>query len=133
MEVFADSFYWIAALNTEDQYNFLVSSTPIDGLIVTSVAVQLEVIDAFSAVEKLRKVATFFWDLCNQSPTVHVVPLEMDLLLRAMTLFAHRSDKEWSLTDCISFEIMRERGIDQALTADNHFRQAGFSPIFLQD
>jgi uncharacterized protein len=32
----------------------------------------------------------------------------------------------WSLTDCISFEVMRARGISDALTGDHHFAQAGF-------
>jgi uncharacterized protein len=42
-------------------------------------------------------------------------------------MFAARSDKRWSLTDCISFVVMQERGLTEALTADRHFEQAGFS------
>jgi hypothetical protein len=37
-----------------------------------------------------------------------------------------RPDKEWSLTDCISFVAMNERNITDALTSDHHFEQAGF-------
>jgi predicted nucleic acid-binding protein len=38
-------------------------------------------------------------------------------------------DKPWGLTDCLSFIVMQERGITEALTADEHFRQAGFVPL----
>jgi uncharacterized protein len=46
---------------------------------------------------------------------------------RGTDLYNARSDKGWSLTDCISFEVMREHGLTEALTADHHFTQAGFS------
>jgi predicted nucleic acid-binding protein len=50
----------------------------------------------------------------------------------ARTFFSVRPDKEWSLTDCISFVVMNERGITDALTSDHHFEQAGFQ-ILLKD
>jgi predicted nucleic acid-binding protein len=52
--------------------------------------------------------------------------LEEPLLRQAAALYKKYSDKAWSLTDCISFVIMRERGITEALTSDHHFEQAGF-------
>jgi len=45
-------------------------------------------------------------------------------------LFATRPDKDWHLTDCISFAVMTERGLSEALTADHHFEQAGFQAVF---
>jgi predicted nucleic acid-binding protein len=39
---------------------------------------------------------------------------------------ARRADKDWSLTDCISFVAMQEAGVQKALTSDQHFAQAGF-------
>jgi predicted nucleic acid-binding protein len=60
---------------------------------------------------------------------VEIVPLSAPLLQRAVTLYAERPDKEWGLTDCTSFIVMEERGIRDALTADEHFRQAGFRPL----
>jgi len=43
--------------------------------------------------------------------------------------FAKHSDKEWSFTDCFSFCLMRPQQIRDALTSDEHFRQAGFNPL----
>lgn len=38
-------------------------------------------------------------------------------------------DKDWSLTDCIFFVVMRQLGLTDALTADRHFQQAGFKAL----
>ena len=40
-----------------------------------------------------------------------------------------RADKEWPLTDCISFVVMPDQGLSEALTADHHFEQAGFKAL----
>ena len=48
-------------------------------------------------------------------------------------LFVQHSDKSWTLVDCISFVVMQERGITEALTADRHFVQAGFRALLLED
>ena len=48
-----------------------------------------------------------------------------------MSLYSRRPDKEWSLTDCISFVVMSDEGLTEALTGDHHFEQAGFTPLLL--
>ncbi len=47
-------------------------------------------------------------------------------------MLAERPDKEWSLVDCASFVLMRQREINEALTSDHHFEQAGFSRLLKQ-
>ncbi len=128
-EVFADTFYWIALLNPTDAFHEAAINMPVAGQIVTSLAVQLEVLDAFSAPPSLRPLTMRFWQRTNDDPAVTVVPLHNTLLKQAITLFEARGDKTWSFTDCISFEIMRQRGITAALTADRHFWQAGFQTL----
>jgi uncharacterized protein len=48
---------------------------------------------------------------------------------RAWRLFLDRPDKEYTLTDCLSFIIMRRLGITEAVATDNHFRQEGFTAL----
>jgi uncharacterized protein len=129
-EVFADTFYWIALLNRADTFHEAAIRMPISERIVTSMAVQLEVLDAFSTDPSLRPSAVYFWNRTNHDPMVTVIPLDPQLLQSAMDLFSARMDKTWSFTDCISFEIMRQRKIAKALSGDRHFRQSGFQSLF---
>ncbi|MBI4661224.1 MAG: type II toxin-antitoxin system VapC family toxin [Verrucomicrobia bacterium] len=63
------------------------------------------------------------------SPRTRVVPLDSRLLQRGLDLFADRPDKNWSLTDCVSFVVMQDEGLTEALTGDSHFEQAGFKAL----
>ncbi len=58
-----------------------------------------------------------------------MVPLSEDLYARAVALYGSRPDKEWGLIDCASFVVMTDRGLSKALTADEHFQQAGFRAL----
>lgn len=55
------------------------------------------------------------------------MPASTQLLAEGIDLFRRRSDKEWALTDCISFVVMNDEKLAEALTADHHFEQAGFT------
>jgi len=63
---------------------------------------------------------------------VRIIPVDTDLLRRGLKLYSSRGDKDWGLTDCISFVVMREMGVTDALTADRHFVQAGFRAMLLE-
>ena len=130
-ETFADSFYWLALLNPADQYHERAASFSTDAHIVTSTAVQLEVLDALSTHPRLRSLAPTFWRRTSDASDITVVTLSRKLLDAAVTLLDARRDKLWSTTDCISFEIMRQRQIATALTADHHFVQAGFQALLM--
>ena len=58
-----------------------------------------------------------------------VIESTHDFFEQGVELFTNRPDKSWSLTDCISFVVMEEHGVREALTADHHFEQAGFVPL----
>ena len=75
--------------------------------------------------------ATFarFLDTLGSHEDFEVVPASAELFQRGVEFFCARPDKEWSLTDCISFVVMAEKGISEALTADRHFEQAGFKAL----
>ena len=96
--------------------------------VVTTQAVQLEIGAAFSRLA-YRNVAAAILEALDRDPSITVVPLDDDIYQRALDLFVSRMDKEWSLTDCVSFVVMRDRAITQALSADAHFAQAGFDAL----
>ena len=62
-------------------------------------------------------------------PLVTIVPSDPALLDRGIALYDQRPDKSWSLTDCISFVIMQDHDLLDALTGDHHFEQAGFNVL----
>ena len=65
----------------------------------------------------------------RKDPLVTVVPASQELFDRGLDLYAHRSDKDWSLTDCISCVVMQEYGLVDVLTSDHHFEQMGFRAL----
>ena len=76
-----------------------------------------------------RGAAAQAFDHIRHDPRIEVVPQNADLSSSAIELYTARTDKDWSLTDCLSFVIMEHRNIREALTADNHFKQAGFRTV----
>ena len=65
-------------------------------------------------------------DLVEQSRLIRTEWITHDREERARSLFRERSDKDYSFTDITSFVVMREIGIMQAITFDEHFSQEGF-------
>lgn len=64
-------------------------------------------------------------------PRIEVVAWSTELSAGALRLFTDRSDKDWSLTDCLSFFVMRRSNVQIVLTPDHHSEQAGFRPVLL--
>ncbi len=62
-----------------------------------------------------------------------VVPCKQETYDAGFKLFSSHRDKHWSLADCISFGVMREKALVDALTADHHYTQAGFNAVFRSD
>lgn len=95
---------------------------------VTTRAVLMEIGNALSK-QRYRPAAVELLLSLENDPKVEIVPVSGDLYAQAFKLFSERTDKEWGLVDCVSFVVMRERGITDALTSDDHFRQAGFNAL----
>lgn len=81
------------------------------------------------AKPRTRKVAIDLLEALEKDSQLEIVPLSESLFRRSFELYQRRTDKEWGLTDCISFIVMQDRGITDALTTDEHFQQAGFPPL----
>ncbi|MDD5188597.1 MAG: hypothetical protein PHF57_10370 [Methanoregula sp.] len=77
-------------------------------------------------------VITFFHYIEN-SARVEIVFVDPVLWSKGWALYEQRLDKAWSLTDCISLEVMREQKIHYALTSDRHFVQAGFQALLMEE
>lgn len=93
--------------------------------LTTTEFVLVEVANALST-PSTRLQAVKLIEGLRQLPTVHIVPASPELLADGLMLYRDRQDKEWSLTDCISFIVMQRERITQAFTSDHHFEQAGF-------
>ncbi len=131
--VFVDTFAWIAALYTGDNWHSRtvacferlgVERRPL----LTTSAIVLETLDGF-AQQRLRHLAPVLRHILDNSPHLECVGVDTMLLRRGWLLYEERPDKKWSLTDCISFLVMRDRNLVEALTHDHHFEQAGFRAL----
>ena len=126
--VFADTGYWAALLNPKDQLHAKAGEVS-SGLgkvrILTTEMVLDELLAALSKVP-LRPYAIRGVEAIRSNPNVEVVPQTSLQFASAFDSYRSVSDKEWSLTDCASFVLMRERGLNEALAHDHHFEQAGF-------
>jgi predicted nucleic acid-binding protein len=131
--VFADSFYWIALIDVRDEWNSRVraaSRALRAAELVTTEAVLVEVLNAFAARHALlRQAAAVQVQRILVNPQTEVVSETHDDFMAGLTLYLDRPDKQYSLTDCISMQIMRARAIREVLTHDHHFAQEGFVPL----
>ncbi len=92
---------------------------------MTTEFVLLEVADALSSYP-LRGKTVVFINRLRQVKNLQIIPVSQSLLAEGWELYSQRSDKDWGLTDCISFVVMTEKNIAEAFTSDHHFQQAGF-------
>ncbi len=130
MATFVDTFFYLALILENDQYHAraVTASESRRGRFVTTAWVLTEVADALCEPPQ-RRLFPELLALLRSDPNTEIVPPDPDLFDRGLDLYARRPDKGWSLTDCISFVVMAERGLTEALTGDHHFEQAGFRAL----
>ena len=129
--LFADSFYFFALVSANDPAHARAAAftASFKGTLLTTAWVLTELADGLA--RPLARRAVFLQILADlrTRPTVTIVPATDQLLQDGIDLYSRRPDKEWSLTDCISFVVMTREGITEALTGDHHFEQAGFAAL----
>lgn len=136
-KVFLDTSF-ITALSVEnDSYHEIAQCwarriTQNRGLMITHQGVLLGIGDAFSA-PAWRKMAVELINYLQHDPTVKIVPISTVLIHEALQLFAAQSDKNWGMSDCLSFTVMRQLGLDAALTTNPNFIQAGFRALLREN
>jgi predicted nucleic acid-binding protein len=134
--LFVDTGFLLAVFNQRDQYH--EAAMRLSGRfrscreLWTTEAVVLEVGAAFHGPGQ-RHIAQRIWDELYGNARCHVVSISGPLLERGIELFRNRPDKAWTLTDCISFVLMGDHDLTAALTCDQHFVQAGFRALLLEE
>ena len=130
--VFADTFYFLALLNVKDTaHEKAVAISKSQGApLLTTAWVLTELADGLADSPHRRVFRHVVEDLRDDPETV-IVPPSRKLFEQGMDLYNARGDKQWSLTDCISFVVMEQHGVQDALTGDRHFEQAGFRALLL--
>lgn len=132
-EVFLDAAYAIALSASNDRHHdravAIRDRLKLDNTrLVTTPGVMLEIGNALSKQRHrnaaIRLIASILADV-----NIEISPLSSELFIKAFQLYSNRADKEWGLTDCLSFVVMADRGIREALTSDEHFQQAGYRAL----
>ncbi|MCC5626557.1 type II toxin-antitoxin system VapC family toxin [Nostoc sp. CHAB 5715] len=129
-KIFVDTLFVVALINQRDQYHQRASELADSletQLLITTDAVLLEIGNALARNyknEAVEIIEHFFG-----SDEVEIVRLTPGLFAQAFTLYKTHQDKAWGLVDCISFVVMKQAEVSQALTFDQHFVQAGFQAL----
>jgi predicted nucleic acid-binding protein len=125
--VFADTYYYLALASRGDAGHTRAAafSRAYHGRVLTTPWVLTEVGDALASPSQRHVFTAIVADVKQDANTTIVAPTS-ELFDAGCTLYSQRPDKDWSLTDCVSFVVMERHGVAQALSADHHFEQAGF-------
>jgi predicted nucleic acid-binding protein len=129
--LFADAFFFIALLNSKDRAHDLASlhvEPDLEQPFLTTTWVLAEVADAMASTARNRAAFADLYRLLARNPAVEIISADL-WMAHGLDLYTQRPDKGWSLTDCISFVVMADRGLTDALTGDHHFEQAGFRAL----
>ena len=129
-QIFLDTSYVLALVNTKDEFHSVAEtlSDKITNRVVTTEAILMEIGNALAKVQWRSLSVDTIEDL-RDDPEIEIVPVSSELFSKAFNLYKSRMDKDWGLTDCISFVVMKERKLTEVLTTDHHFEQAGFKAL----
>ncbi len=131
--VFGDTGYWIAISRRADglhQRARLVAQQIGDVRIVTSEMVLIEYLNEMSKHgEQQRRMAVETVNDLRNDDNVEIVPVTSEQFWEAVQYYDSHRDQRWSLVDCVSFMIMGEKKIQNALAHDRDFWSAGFRPL----
>lgn len=130
-EVFVDTSGWANAFVKTEPYHITASTLLTqrkqqNRRVVTTNYVLSELVSLFVRMGVPRKSGLNYIEVLRTSDWVEIVHINESLDEKAWILLANRLDKDWSLVDAVSFVVMQEHKMTEALTADHHFEQANF-------
>jgi predicted nucleic acid-binding protein len=131
-----DTSYILALENKDDPHHERAKTLDAellaeDAVLLLHWGIVLEIGDGYARLSRRAKGMQILVRF-EEEEAYHLLPIADAVLHEAIQLYRGRSDKEWGLTDCVSFVLMKQEGITEALTADGHFRQAGFKCLLLE-
>ena len=127
--IFADTFFYLALLRNDDPAHVrALAAARQNRPILTTEFVLLELGNACARAEDHADFLALIEGI-RATARITVVPLGSSLMERGLQRMGERADKDWSLTDCVSFVVMEDHAITEALTGDRHFEQAGFAAL----
>jgi predicted nucleic acid-binding protein len=131
---FVDTFYWIALFSPRDQWHARIrafNATLAAYHLYTTDEVLTEFLAFYSATDPpLRLRAVGFVRAILSNARITVIPQTRQGFLEALAFYEARPDKHYSLTDCVSMQVMQREGLTEVLTNDHHFAQEGFHILF---
>jgi predicted nucleic acid-binding protein len=129
--VFVDTYFWVAGLNPREELREEARQAELalgNVRFITTESVLIELLNFYAEYQPYMRLATVnLVKRISIDPKVEVVEHTHDTFLFGLEFYESRPDKGYSLTDCISMNLMRERGINEVLTHDHHFEQEGFT------
>jgi predicted nucleic acid-binding protein len=131
---FLDTGYLAAIADSRDELHdrAMKWSHALRGKVVVSEYVLVETFNLLSRPEDRAQVHAVV-DLLRNSANCEIIYIDQPLFSEAVDFHLRRPNKEWSLTDCVSFILMKHHRIDRALAYDKHFEQAGFDALLRRD
>lgn len=133
-KIFADTFFWIAFVNPKDKWHSAVHQAFINlqpCKLITTDEVLTEFLTFYAnSGQQIRIRASDFAESIRTDPNAEVQPQTRQSALAGAALYAQRPDKGYSLTDCISMNVMKQLDLTEVLTHDKHFSQEGFTVLF---
>ena len=130
IKIFVDTLFIVALINKRDQYHQIalnLAEQYENYPLITTDAIFLESGNKLSA--NYRNEAVELIERFLASDEIDVIRLTPELFDESLRLYKQYQDKSWGLVDCFSFVVMKQNKVNQALTFDQHFTQAGFQAL----
>lgn len=128
---FVDTGYWYALMQATDALHPIAlawAGAMNRPRLWTTDYVLLEIFNGLAKARSRQRASQFYAEI-QGDPDIIVIRQSPELFARGIASYSARPDKDWSLTDCISFLVMSDLGLQDALTLDHHFEQAGFRAL----
>lgn len=134
--VFVDASFWVSLVNAHDTLHPAtqkLSREYGDAQWVTTDAVLWETLNFYSSFSgHIRVLVAATIESIMDEPNLEIVTGGRNWLIASSEFYRKRKDKQWSGVDCFSMLVMESKGIQDVLTTDHHFRQAGFKALMLE-